>query len=89
MSPKLDILADDGTHTYWSTHCRHDDHNLCKGFCKKCGPAAPCICPCHKSGSGESAPEVAAVIADLDRTIRLLRGPGVDVEDLPEEASGA
>jgi hypothetical protein len=49
LDAKVDAVMADGTHQYWSTHCRHGDHNLCKGFCKKCGPAAPCVCPCHKS----------------------------------------
>jgi hypothetical protein len=26
---KCDILRPDGTHRYYSTHCRHGDHNAC------------------------------------------------------------
>lgn len=54
MTDLIDVIADDGTHRYWSTHCRHGDHNLCKGSCKGC--AAPCVCPeleCHKSSTKE------------------------------------
>jgi hypothetical protein len=39
---KADVLMPDGSHAYWSTHCRHGDHNLCKLTCKGCG--SPCIC---------------------------------------------
>lgn len=24
-----DVLLSDGSHTYWSTHCRHDNHAMC------------------------------------------------------------
>jgi hypothetical protein len=69
VTPKLDIL-DGGIHIYWSTHCRHGNHDACSATviegrqvgervrlprkpaqCKTC--AAPCICPCHKSGTKE------------------------------------
>jgi len=26
---KLDGILPDGTHRYWSTHCRHDNHEAC------------------------------------------------------------
>jgi hypothetical protein len=29
MDAKVDALMADGTHRYWSTHCRHDDHEAC------------------------------------------------------------
>jgi hypothetical protein len=33
MDAKVDALMADGTHRYWSTHCRHDDHEACSaGF---------------------------------------------------------
>lgn len=56
---KVDIIFSDGTHWYWSTHCRHDDHDKCNATqfapgvprnpsqCKGC--AAPCRCECHAS----------------------------------------
>jgi hypothetical protein len=27
---KVDVMLPDGTHTYWSTHCRHGNHQLCE-----------------------------------------------------------
>jgi hypothetical protein len=54
---RRDVIAADGVHTYWSTHCRHDRHADCAARelapgvarrpaqCKIC--AAPCICYCH------------------------------------------
>lgn len=55
---KADVVYSDGKpHRYWSTHCRHDDHDACKATelapgvprrpaqCKTC--AAPCRCECH------------------------------------------
>lgn len=57
---KDDILLSDGTHLYWSTHCRHERHSKCAetelapgvprkpSQCKTC--EAPCICECHKDG---------------------------------------
>jgi hypothetical protein len=59
---KADVVYDDGyvtTHSYWSTHCRHGNHEACAAKelapgvsrkpaqCKTC--AAPCICSCHKT----------------------------------------
>lgn len=54
----VDVLLPDGTHLYWSTHCRHGNHAACSATelapglprqpaqCKTCG--APCRCPhCH------------------------------------------
>jgi histidine triad (HIT) family protein len=29
MDAKVDALMADGTHRYWSTHCRHGHHDLC------------------------------------------------------------
>jgi hypothetical protein len=26
---KIDAILADGAHRYWSTHCRHDDHEAC------------------------------------------------------------
>jgi hypothetical protein len=57
----VDVVYADGTHRYWSTHCRHGNHNACNATelvpgvprepaqCKGC--AAPCVCGCH----GEAA----------------------------------
>ena len=58
-----DVIMPDGTHRYWSTHCRHEDHEACAANwlygefgafiarkpaqCKTC--SAPCICDCHKT----------------------------------------
>lgn len=39
---KIDAILPDGSHRYWSTHCRHGNHELCKGCCKGCG--ARCVC---------------------------------------------
>lgn len=62
QSGKVDMILPDGTHLYWSTHCRHatdeEGHNKCQATefapgverkpsqCKTC--AAPCRCECHK-----------------------------------------
>ncbi len=70
MDSKADVVMPDGKHRYWSTHCRHDNHDLCKGMCKGC--AAPCICGCGCGCNGvrtveESTPEdqlIDEVIAD-------------------------
>jgi len=47
----------DNRHVYWSTHCRHENHDKCAATefpggaprnpaqCKEC--ASPCVCPCH------------------------------------------
>lgn len=58
LDAKPDVLFADGTHRYWSTHCRHGDHDACSSTvlcdsagnainrvpasCKQCG--APCRC---------------------------------------------
>jgi hypothetical protein len=54
---KMDVIRGDGTHVYWSTHCRHDRHEDCAAIelapgvprspaqCKTC--STPCICTCH------------------------------------------
>lgn len=53
VQPKVDILHPDGHHEYYSTHCRHGDHEACAATtinggvrkpaeCKLCG--APCRC---------------------------------------------
>lgn len=59
---KTDTLRADGVHWYWSTWCRHDNHDPCKATehapgvprnpaqCKSCG--APCLCDCHKGPPG-------------------------------------
>lgn len=56
----IDVVHPDGTHDYWSTHCRHGNHEACSATelapgvarrpsqCKTC--AAPCRCSCHQSG---------------------------------------
>ncbi len=62
---KADVLLSDGTHRYWSTHCRHGDHDACDARtlapgvprrpaqCKTC--AAPCRCRCHgEEASGDT-----------------------------------
>lgn len=61
IDARADVLLADGTHRYWSTHCRHartaEEHAACSATelapgvprkpaqCKTC--AAPCICSCH------------------------------------------
>jgi hypothetical protein len=54
----VDVVLPDGSHLYWSTHCRHGRHDACAATelapgvprqpsqCKTC--AAPCICSCHR-----------------------------------------
>jgi hypothetical protein len=55
---KVDVVfGTSGSHLYWSTHCRHGNHQACNATelapgvprraaqCKTC--AAPCICDCH------------------------------------------
>lgn len=51
---RIDAILPDGTHRYWSTHCRHGNHDDCSATelapgvprrpaqCKVCG--APCQC---------------------------------------------
>ena len=63
---RLDWIWSDGCHDYWSTHCRHDNHEACAATelapgvprkpaqCKTC--AAPCFCSCHGSVETESHP---------------------------------
>ena len=60
---RMDVVIATGVghHEYWSTHCRHDQHDGCKATelapgvprrpaqCKICG--SPCTCPCHQEGS--------------------------------------
>lgn len=29
IDAKVDVVFADGTHRYWSTHCRHDRHDAC------------------------------------------------------------
>jgi hypothetical protein len=60
-APRVDVVHPDGSHDYYSTHCRHDRHRDCSATeirrgdgvvpkapaqCKTC--AAPCVCPCHQ-----------------------------------------
>lgn len=56
-APMTDVIHPDGTHDYWSTHCRHGRHEDCAATeaagaprrpsqCKTC--AAPCRCRCHQ-----------------------------------------
>jgi hypothetical protein len=61
---KADLLFANGTHRYWSTHCRHGHHDKCAATefapgverqpsqCKTC--AAPCRCECHGDQGGEA-----------------------------------
>lgn len=35
---KIDAILPDGTHRYWSTHCRHDNHEACSAD-KMSGPS--------------------------------------------------
>lgn len=54
---KVDVILPNGLHLYWSTHCRHGNHDACRATelapgvprcpaqCKGC--AAPCVCLCH------------------------------------------
>lgn len=70
--PRVDIVGDKG-HWYWSTHCRHDNHDACAATelapgvprrpaqCKTC--AAPCVCHCHRAGQLEG--ELARVVDNL------------------------
>lgn len=63
---KGDFVYADGSHTYWSTHCRHNNHDACNATslapgvprrpaqCKTCG--APCICDCHFRKQGRPKP---------------------------------
>jgi hypothetical protein len=61
----IDVVLPDGTHRYYSTHCRHGDHDACcstvlrddagnvvnrrPASCKGCG--APCSCEeCKANG---------------------------------------
>ncbi len=58
VDAKLDVVFADGSHRYWSTHCRHNNHEACSATelapgvprrpaqCKGCG--SPCLCGCHK-----------------------------------------
>lgn len=59
--PKVDVVHPDGTHEYWSTHCRcSGDHGLCKATTINGGPRtpsrskccdSPCKCWCHRETS--------------------------------------
>jgi hypothetical protein len=52
---QADVITPDGRHFYWSTHCRHGNHEACSAVeiapgvprrpaeCKTCG--SPCRCP--------------------------------------------
>jgi hypothetical protein len=50
LDSKADVVHADGTHDYWSTHCRHDNPEACASdaggrrpaCCKTCW--APCRC---------------------------------------------
>lgn len=62
--PKVDLILPDGTHIYWSTHCRHGNCEACSATelapgvprrpaqCKTC--AAPCVCGCHIQEANDS-----------------------------------
>jgi hypothetical protein len=81
---KVDVILPDGTHRYWSTHCRHEDHEACAenrlygefgafiarkpAQCKHC--SAPCICECHKAQGGLVNPAPWLVVGES--------GPEVD-----------
>lgn len=45
---KVDAILPDGTHRYWSTHCRHGHHGLC---------SAKRIVGAKEDGSGQAAIE--------------------------------
>lgn len=58
---KVDVVREDGTHEYWSTHCRHatdgEGHRMCAATTINGGPRNPaqcricsasCRCDCHK-----------------------------------------
>lgn len=60
----VDAVLPDGTHRYYSTHCRHGRHDACDattlndgprqpGQCKTC--AAPCRCRHHNQGDPTDA----------------------------------
>ena len=44
LNDALAYRSPDGSHRYYGTYCRHEDHDQCKRVCKTC--AAPCVCPC-------------------------------------------
>jgi len=60
---KIDLIDANGGHTYWSTHCRHGNHDACSATefapgvprqpaqCKTC--AAPCRCECHEEARAD------------------------------------
>jgi hypothetical protein len=64
IDAKVDAVFADGSHRYWSTHCRHGNHDACSATelapgvprqpaqCKTC--SSPCLCYCHKV-HGEAA----------------------------------
>lgn len=74
MSVMVDLVRDDGEHTYWSTHCRHGQHEACSADeiapgvprrpaqCKTC--AAPCVCTCHQQN--ETATHGCIIESQLD-----------------------
>lgn len=77
LDSKPDVVMADGVHRYWSTHCRHGNHDLCKGACKGC--AAMCICGCG-CGCDPRPVEGSTPIASPP-----LAGLNVHVADVPDD----
>lgn len=40
----VDVVHADGTHEYWSTHCRHGSHDACAATTINGGPRKPAQC---------------------------------------------
>lgn len=50
----------DGSHRYYGTYCRHDNHDACLVVCKTC--SSLCACNCHIPGD-LTAPRARVVFA--------------------------
>lgn len=62
LQAATDVVYSNGAHWYWSTHCRHGNHDACNSVelapgvprqaaqCKTC--QAPCQCQCHGGQDG-------------------------------------
>lgn len=79
----MDAVLPDGVHRYWSTHCRHGNHDLCKGACKGCG--ARCLCSTcthqHLEGTDEELHELvtdAIKVGDVARRYARLYSADAD-----------
>ncbi len=76
MSHKVDTVYSNGVHYYWSTHCRHDDHEACKATelapgvprkpaqCKKCH--TPCRCTCHQENEHTLLVKALALLSQAE-----------------------